>query len=315
MPVERDINLDKPITDEDIRALEEEADNLERLAKEAQEDAKKAKEFQKEEEKILNDAVKKIEALEKEAIKAEKAKNKIGRSIKEVNELAQHRTALGGMGGADPFSEEAGMGGMGAGAGQISGGRTGFNTGQERSAMGHIHTLIQQREAQNLALHKKADEDRKAMQEKQKEADEHRRELAQKFAEQRKLLSTVQKGEQDFFAMSRNPLAFGQGKMMGMLAKGGIYGLIAIAVISMAQQVFEEVKKLYSAGGPFDVRKQMMDRDREMIEMEHLLARRSGRVFFSADTDLVQGPPEINSGNTDRATNRIVRFQQLHLGE
>jgi len=29
MPVERDINLDKPLTDEDIRALEEEANNLE----------------------------------------------------------------------------------------------------------------------------------------------------------------------------------------------------------------------------------------------------------------------------------------------
>ncbi len=98
MPVERDINLDKPITDEDIRALEEEADNLERLAKEAQEDAKKAKEFQKVEETMLNDAVKKIEQLEKQAVKAEKAKNKIGRSIKEVNELAQHRSALGGVG-------------------------------------------------------------------------------------------------------------------------------------------------------------------------------------------------------------------------
>lgn len=311
MPVERDINLDKPITDEDIRALEEEADNLERLAKEAQEDAKKAKEFQKEEEKILNDAVKKIEALEKEAVKAEKAKNKIGRTIKEVNELAQHRSALGGMEQADP--KTFGLGGMEAGAGDISGGRTGFGTGQEKTAMGNLHTLIMQREAQNLALHKKAEEDRKEIKAKQKEADEHRRDLAKKFAEQRATLGKVQKAESDFFAIGRNPMAFGMGKMTGLLAKGGIYGLIALAVIQMAQQVYEEVKKLYAPGGPYDVRKQMMDRDREIVELDHIMARRRGDVFFTSDTELQQGAPEYS--NTTRLRDRVNIYQSLHLGE
>jgi len=46
MPVEKDINLDKPLTTEDINNLEEEANRLEKIAKEAKEDAKKAKEFQ-----------------------------------------------------------------------------------------------------------------------------------------------------------------------------------------------------------------------------------------------------------------------------
>ena len=105
------------------------------------------------------------------------------------------------------------------------------------------------------------------------------------------------------------------GKMSGLLMKGGIYGIIAIAVISMSQKIFEEVKKLYAPGGPFDVRKQMMDRDREMIELNQLIDRRAGRVFFTSDTSLIQGPPEINAGNTDQVTNRTLRFQALHLGE
>ena len=315
MPVERDINLDKPLTDEEIRALEEEADNLERLAREAQEDANKAKEFQKQEEAMLNDAVKKIEELEKQAIKAEKAKNKIGRSIKEVNQLAQHRGALSGMGGDDPFEQQSGMGGMGAGAGQISGGRTGFGTGQENAPFGGLQSARERFEANMLEEKKKSEEERKALREADKVHTAERKAMMKKFAEQRAIVSKVQRGEQEFFAMSRNPIGFGMGKMTGMLAKGGIYGIIALAVISMAQQVFEEVKKLYAPGGPFDVRKQMMDRDREMIEMDHLLARRAGRVFFTSDTDLIQGPIEMNSGNTDRVVNRSVRYQALHLGE
>jgi len=310
MPVEKDINLDKPLTDEEIRELEAEADHLEQLAEEAHKDAKKAKEFQKEEESMLNDAVKKIEQLEKEAEKAEKAKNKIGRSIKEVNQLAKHRSALGGIGGEEPFAEgeQFGMGGMIPGAGQIQTGRTGFGTGQGQAPMGGLAGTIKKLE---MAL-KEAEKKRK---EAEKKATAERMANSKKIAEQRAMIGKVTKGQSDFFSMSRNPLGFAGGRLTGMLAKGGIYGIIAIAVLQMAQQIFEEVKKLYAPGGPFDVRKQMLDRDREMIEMDHLLARRAGRVFFTSDTDLVQGPPEINSGNTDKVINRTIRFQALHLGE
>ncbi len=40
MPVEKDINLDKPLTDEELRGLEEEANRLEKLAEDAQDSAK-----------------------------------------------------------------------------------------------------------------------------------------------------------------------------------------------------------------------------------------------------------------------------------
>lgn len=306
MPVEKDINLDKPLTDEELRGLEEEADRLEKLAEDAQKDAKKAKEFQKEEDKFLNDAVKKIEQLEKEAEKAEKAKNKIGKSIKEVNQLAQHRSALGGQGGQGQFAEreEFGMGGMIPGAGQIQKGRTAFGTGTEKSPMGGLSMT----EARRLAFEK-------VMKEKMKEAKRERMEHAKKLKEQVGKLQKIQGGQRDFFSMSRNPIGFGMGKMTGLLMKGGIYGIIALAVIQMASQIYEEVKKLYAPGGPFDVRKVMLDRDREMIELDQLIARRAGRVFFTSDTSLIQGPPEINAGNTDQTANRTLRFQALHLGE
>ena len=304
MPVERDIDLDKPLTDDDIRALEEEADNLERLSQEAHEDAKKAKEFQKEEEAMLNDAVKKIEQLEKEAIKAEKAKNKIGRSIKEVNELAMHKSALSGQGGQQPFAEreEFGLGGMIPGSGDISKGRTAFGTGQERSAIG----TMQMTEANRLEFEKKTKE---AITKGAKERAENARHLAK----QRAVLGKIQKGESEFFAMGRNPIGFGMGKMTGMLAKGGIYGIIAIAVLQMAQQVYQEVKRLYEPGGPYDIRKEMLARDREMIEMDNILARRAGRVFFTSDTELRQGA--VADSNTTRLSDRMRLYQSLHLGE
>ncbi len=255
---------------------------------------------------MLNDAVKKIEQLEKEAEKADKAKNKIGRSIKEVNQLAQHRSALTGQGGQGQFAEreEFGMGGMIPGAGQIQKGRTAFGTGQEKSPMGGL----EMGEARRLAFEK-------VMKEKMSQAKKERMENAKKLKDQVGKLNKIQGGQKDFFAMSRNPVGFGMGKMSGMLMRGGIYGIIALAVISMAQQIYEEVKKLYAPGGPFDVRKEMMDRDREMIEMDQLLARRAGRVFFTSDTSLIQGPPEINAGNTDQSVNRTLRYQALHLGE
>ncbi len=307
MPVEKDINLDKPLTDEEIRALEEEADRLEKLAEEGQDNAKKVKEFQKEEEKILNDAVKKIEQLEKEAIKAEKAKNKIGRTIKEVNELATHRGGLAGMGGQDPFAEEEkfGMGGMIPGAGQIPQ-RTGFGTGGERDAMGKLQTTVQ-------AIQSRVKELEKESKEADKKATSERMANTKKLANQRKILGQIQKGEQEFFSVGRNPIGFGMGKMTGMLAKGGIYGLIAIAVISMAQQIYEEVKRLYEPGGPYDVRKQMLARDREITELSNIIDRRAGRVFFTSDYELQQGAPSYS--NTTRLRDRAIIYQNLHLGE
>ena len=313
MPVERDIDLNKPLSTEDINYLEEEANRLEELAKQAQEDAKKAKQFQKEEDKILSEAVNKVDKIEKEAEKAEKAKNKIGKSIKEVNELAEHQSGLAGMGGADTFSQQGGMGGMVPGAGQIKAGRTGFGTGQERSPLGLIPQEQRQREIERLADEKLAKEERDALTKAQKEAEEERRENAKAIAENKKIVSDIQKGANDVMGAMRNPAGFGMGRFKGALGKAGLYGLIALAVWQMAEQIFKEIQKLYAPGGPHDIRKQMLDRDREIAELDHIIARRAGQVFFTSDLELQQGAPEFS--NTSRKRDRTSVFQAFHLGE
>ena len=311
MPVERDIDLNKPLSSEDIDYLEEEANRLEELAKEAQEDAKKTKEFQKEEEKVLNDAVKKVEKIEKEADKAEKAKNKIGKSIKEVNELAEHQAPLGGMEGGEKPS--FGLGGMDPSAGQMKARRMGFGTGQERSPLGLIPGEIRQAEMRRLADEKLAKEEREKLKDEDKKAEEHRRDLEKKLREQKQMIGKIGKGGGDAMNFMQNPAGMAMGKLKGLIGRAGIYGLIALMVWQMAEQVFKEIKRLYAPGGPYDERKQMQDRDQEIIEIAHILDRRSGRVFFTADTEVTQGSPEFS--NTSRLGHRTVRFQAMHLGE
>ena len=308
MPVEKDINLSKPITDEDIRTMEEEADRLETLAKEAHENAESADKLLDREDQILNEAVKKIEQLEKEAIKAEKAKNKIGRTIKEVNELAMHKSALGGIGGTQEFSgdESFGMGGMIPGAGDISGGRTGFGTGQERSATGGMQQKIQQLEAQMLELEKS----RKKIDNQSKK---ERMENARKIAMNRKALAQAEGKIQEALSFSRNPMGAIMGKFRGAIGGAGMAGVIGLFALAVAEQVFEIIKKEFGPGGRFDVRKMMMDRDREVDDLQHIIDRRAGRVFFTGDIELKQGV--VETSNTERLRDRMIRYQALHLGE
>jgi len=306
MPIEKDINLDKPLSEADIRQMEAEADRLEQLAKDAHEDAQKANDLLSNEDKLLADAVKKIEQIEKEAEKAEKARTKIGKTITEVNMLAEHRSALANFGGAEEFTESEsrgfeGMGGRDPFTGRLKTGRTAFGTGQERSPMGTIIRLqAQLEEAEKLAEAKR------------KEAEAKARALAKELAEQKAILSKVQNDFSQAFQINADPVGFGIGKLKGLVVKGGIYGLIALAVIEMSEQIFQEVVKLYGSGGPYDIRKAVTDQTKEITELEHLLDRRAGRVFFTSDVELQSGPPE--SSNTTRLGHRVIQYQAWNVG-
>jgi len=297
MPVEKDIDLNKPLSDADIRQMEAEADRLEELSKKAHENSEKTSDLQNKEDQLLNDAIKKVEQIEKEAEKAEKARTRIRRTITEVNQLAEHRTALSNIGGAEDFETDEpfeGMGGRQAFSGRLKTGRTAFGTGQENAPMGHI-----------LRLQAELEESQK----KQKEVE---KQIRDQLAEQKAMLHKVQNDFSQVLQVNADPVGFGVGKLKGLVAKGGIYGLIALAVIEMADQIFEQVKAMYAPGGPYDVRKQMEDRDREMVEMEHLLDRKSGRVFFTSDVELQSGPPDFS--NTVRLGHRVIQFQNKNVG-
>ena len=307
MPVEKDINLDKPISEEDIKQMEAEADRLEEIAKNAQADSEKAGNLLSNEDKLLADAVKKVEQIEKEAEKAEKARTRIGKTITEVNQLAEYRSALANFGGTENFEEGEGrgfeaLGGRDAFTGKLKTGRTGFGTGQEKSPMGTIIQLqAQLEEAEKMAETRK------------KEVNKKLAEQAKALAEQKGIVSSMQKDFNEVLSFTRNPMGLITGKLTGFLGGAGVAGLIAVISLAVADQIFEMVKKEFGPGGRFDVRKEMLDRDREISEMEDILDRRAGRVFFTSDNELTQGAPQFS--NTERLRDRSIRYQALHLGE
>ena len=100
---------------------------------------------------------------------------------------------------------------------------------------------------------------------------------------------------------------------MGFVGKAGPIGAIAMTIYSIAQTLWDEYMKSFKAGGANDIRKLMDDRDKEMAEMDDILNRRNGKVFFTAETTLKQGSPY--SSNTSLLADQVLRYQALHLGE
>ena len=115
-----------------------------------------------------------------------------------------------------------------------------------------------------------------------------------------------------FQSATNNPLGFGKGKIIGMVGKAGVYGAIALFVYKMVQQYWEAFQDSFKAGGANDIRKLMEDRDKEMMEMNDIVDRRAGRVFFTETTTLRQGSP--NNSNTENLADQVSRYQLLHLG-
>lgn len=114
-------------------------------------------------------------------------------------------------------------------------------------------------------------------------------------------------------SLGSNPFNFAKGKVMGAVGKAGVAGVIIMATIKIAEFIYDKIEKSYGAGGVNDVRKLMLDRDREIGELNDILARRNGRVFFTGDIDLKQGAPMFS--NTERLRDQMIRYQALHLGE
>ena len=132
MPVEDDINLDKPLNEEDFAKMEKEAKRLADIATEARDDAKDAKDLLKAEEEAVTQHAKLVEQLEKQRIKAERERLKIGRTIREVNELSESTSPTQELGGEGGFvtdrmlqvtGRESGFGGRDPFSGRIKRGR------------------------------------------------------------------------------------------------------------------------------------------------------------------------------------------------
>lgn len=260
MPFDEDINLNSPdgISDEDIRKMNEQADELERIAE-----------------------------------RAEQAKQKINSST--------GASPLAGLGGNIAFT-----GGTGATNQTNAGSVTSMSKDELIELVGDI--LEEQKKGKDersdaQKLIDIATEEREELEKQAKEASKRAFALERKF----------ESGFDDFFRGTGNPAGFMKGKIMGFVGKAGIAGVIILFIYKVAQMIYDEIMNSFKPGGANDIRKQMEDRDKEMIELQDILDRRNGRIFFTGDVDLRQGAPQYT--NTERLRDQALRYQALHLGE
>ena len=271
MPVDENIDLSQPLSADDIKQLEREAVLMEKA----------------------------VTKIEKELQKAEKVKNKIGSTIKEVNELASHTSPLGNF--DDDFRDTThSMIGTpfnidGAG-GVLPIGRQGMRSGEQigSSAFGHLAS-----DQQKFNDQVKLD---------QAEMNKNIQELNEKQKENRKKIETIANAEKsvdevsnNMMGLMHNPKGFALGKAKGIIGKS-VYGVLALMVIefveSMYKRIMNEIMGLYRAGGIFDVRKLVRDEINTINSLNHILKMESGMIYFSSSTSEILRQGVGSSSNT-----------------
>jgi hypothetical protein len=124
-------------------------------------------------------------------------------------------------------------------------------------------------------------------------------------------IGNVRGGIGKFFNITGNPFGYAKGQIMSFVTKAGVVGALIGFIYQIAEIVYDDIQNSFKAGGANDIRKMMEDRDKEIVELDDILSRRSGRVFFTGDVDLKQGAPTIS--NTERLRDQVLRYQSLHL--
>jgi len=227
------------------------------------------------------------EGAERNAEKIEKAKKAMeGMSFAQLNAL--NSTGLGEVG-------ESGTGG-------------GVSKGELYDII--IEILAEQEEAK-----KEREDNKKKITENEQAILDAKADIKQARAQVGQAQGVV--GEINSFRAS--PVGAGKSKIMGMLGKFGVYGILAQFAIQMAEQTFNqvmtEIKAQFKAGGVFDTRKMVQDQLLEYNTISYLTKLRSGQVFFTADAgqDLRQGAPR-GTNNTRDLRDGHLRFIQFHAG-
>jgi hypothetical protein len=134
---------------------------------------------------------------------------------------------------------------------------------------------------------------------------------------ERQIQSGIQKGYGQInkgFSFMRSPLGTTKSSALGMIGKSSVVGAIAVMVLEMAQQVYEQVltqiKDMYKAGGVLDVRKDQLDSLRQVSSLQSVIDMEQGRVMFTSDTGeiLRQGVPQAT--NTQGRVNGYKQYLQ-----
>lgn len=289
MPVDEEIDLSKPISAEDIDKLNEEADQLEEVAKRAEtatdnleNQGDKAEEEVKKLARNLQEAEEKEQAIHKKLMDSDKI-----RRIAEKHGLTSGAGPTAGIGGSEQHDEEGAptMGGSGeTGAGEIL-----PSVGRDKSSRSPMQQLSAYQ--QMLKEHRDKQRDHAA---KIKRIEKQRTHIMDKITAmeraQEQALRTFQKG----IGIARNPIGFFQGQMMGLIGK-----VIPVAmIITIAQQVFEMIKGMFGPGGVYDLRKLVKDEVVIFMDKEVYNKINRGEIFFGAAGDHLtqgQGPAWSNT--------------------
>lgn len=166
----------------------------------------------------------------------------------------------------------------------------------------------------------------KEMETAKNERKENKKKIDKEVVDRKAAIQKVKKAEGEINeihgainGMRSNPFGFGKSKVMGLIGKAGVWGVVAQFAIDLSQQVFDEVltevKKQFGPGGVWDRRKLVLDVLNEYNSIEYLTKVKSGQVIFTADAgqDLRQGAPR-GSFNTRDLRDGHLRFIQLHAG-
>ncbi|MDC3257188.1 hypothetical protein OAU44_00270 [bacterium] len=270
MPVDEDIDLNKPLTDAQIRKLEREAEKLEKAAEKAERAAEK-----------INNEMRQASASLLEA------------------EKFMGTGPLAGMGGNDEFESTAsnflGIGGKSVDELGMSKGRRSGSSWSGTSTAGIDNKVLEEtakleRDANSAKIKKLMEEQNKIKLE-QKEQQQHNAMIVGRVSGGQQKLNQA-------FSFKRNPIGSIQNKVMGMMGKAGPYGAIAAIAIMAGEQIYNqvmnEIKDLYKAGGALDVRKDTLNALAQVSSIDTVIDNEQGRVFFTSSTGeiLRQGVPQ-----------------------
>jgi hypothetical protein len=319
MPVDDEINLDKPLSDAQIRRLEKDAERMEKTAEKAMAEAQKIKEAK---EQIAREAeeIKRLNPMGG-AMPMGRGKpsgydsSSVNRSPESAGIEEDQVSGFARLGGADARTEKDEAGNeveVNDSLARMKGYR---RVGQSRaeSPVGHVDP---QQIMQMVAQAAKAEKKRlDAIEAELREAAQERAEIKRG---QQQMLSNVGKGGgaiQKGFSFSRNPAQFLKGTVFGLLQKT-FYGALAVMLIQQIEQVYnqvlDEVKDLFKAGGVMDVRKEMLNSMKQVASIESLVDAEQGRVFFNSSNgeNLRQGIPQ--SANTNERLNGYKQYIQIY---
>lgn len=284
MPVDEEIDLSKPLSEDDIRKLNQEADQIEEVADRAESAGNKIeKNADKAEEEVKKLAKNLQEAEEKEKKTLEKLMNsdKI-KKIAEKHGLTAGTGPTGGLGGGEDFDDKEPSRSAFGGADETGSGAV-LPSDRARDKTGRSPM-------QQLSQYQQMLQDMKIKQglhgQRLKHIETKREHLMRRMGEiergQERALREFQKG----VSAISNPIGFVQGKIMGVIGKAIPIGMIIV----IAQQVVELIIKTFGPGGINDIRKIVKDQVMIFMDTEVYNKINRGEIFFgAAGAELTQG--------------------------